>query len=75
MSSLKSTEQMKSGLLVEPRDTASLMYAIKIIVDDEDLRITLGKNAKIRFDNLFTDKIAIKRYGELYRQLIEEVPS
>ena len=68
-------EQMKSGLLVEPRDTASLMNAIKIIVDDEDLRITLGKNAKIRFDNLFTDKIAIKRYGELYRQLIEEVPS
>jgi len=34
----------------------------------------LGKNAKMRFDNLFTDKIAIKRYGELYEQLIEEMP-
>jgi hypothetical protein len=50
------------------------MEAIKIIVDREDLRITLGKNAKMRFDTLFTDKIALERYNELYTQLIREIP-
>jgi glycosyltransferase involved in cell wall biosynthesis len=67
-------EHMKSGILVKPRDVSGLMDAIKIIVDSKDLRITLGINAKMRFDTLFTDKIAIKRYGELYKQLIEEMP-
>ena len=67
-------EHMKSGILVKPRDVSGLMDAIKIIVDNTDLRITLGKNAKMRFDILFTERIAIKHYGELYKQLIEETP-
>jgi len=67
-------EHMKSGILVKPRDVSGLMDAIKIIVDNKDLRITLGKNAQMRFNNLFTEKIAIERYGELYKQLIEEIP-
>jgi glycosyltransferase involved in cell wall biosynthesis len=67
-------EHMNSGILVKPKDVSGLMDAIKIIVDSKDLRITLGKNAKMRFDTLFTDKIALERYGELYKQLIEEMP-
>jgi glycosyltransferase involved in cell wall biosynthesis len=67
-------EHMKSGLLVKPKDIAGLMEAIKIIMDNKDLRIALGKNAKMRFDDFFTDKIAIKHYDELYQQLIGENP-
>jgi len=67
-------EHMKSGILVKPADASDLMDAIKIIVDSKDLRITLGKNAKTQFDTQFTDKIAIHRYSELYRRLIEEIP-
>ncbi len=67
-------KHMKSGILVKPRDVSGLMDAIKIIVDSKDLRITLGKNAKMRFDTLFTDKNAIKRYSELYKKIIEEIP-
>jgi len=66
-------EHMKSGILVKPRDVSGLMDAMRTIVEDKDLRITLGKNAKLRFDTLFTDKIAIGRYHELYQQLIEEI--
>jgi glycosyltransferase involved in cell wall biosynthesis len=67
-------EHMKSGILVKPKDVSGLMNAIKIIVDSNDLRIILGKNAKMRFDTLFTDKIAIKRYDELYQKLLMEIP-
>ncbi|MDO8872372.1 MAG: glycosyltransferase family 4 protein [Methanoregula sp.] len=67
-------EHMNSGILVKPKDVSGLMDAIKIIVDSKDLRITLGKNAKMRFDNEFTEKIAIEHYSELYKHLIEEMP-
>jgi glycosyltransferase involved in cell wall biosynthesis len=67
-------EHMKSGILVKPKDVSGLMNAIKIIADNKDLRITLGKNAKMRFDTLFTDTIAVRRYNELYRQMITEMP-
>ena len=67
-------EHMKSGILVEARNVSGLMGAIKIIVDSKELRMTLGKNAKMRFDTMFTDKISIKHYAELYTQLIEEIP-
>ncbi|MDD1729110.1 MAG: glycosyltransferase family 4 protein [Methanospirillum sp.] len=68
-------EDMKSGLLVKPKDAAGLMYAMKKIIDNNDLRITLGKNAKMKFETQFTDKIATRHYVELYKQLIEEMPS
>jgi glycosyltransferase involved in cell wall biosynthesis len=67
-------EHMNSGILVKPKDVSGLMDAIKIIVDNKDLRITLGKNAKMRFDTQFTEIIAIEHYQELYKHLIEEMP-
>lgn len=67
-------EDMKSGILVKPKDAAGLMCAIKKIIDNEDLRTILGKNAKVKFDAQFTDKIATGRYIQLYKQLIEEMP-
>jgi glycosyltransferase involved in cell wall biosynthesis len=67
-------EDMKSGLLVKPKDATGLMSAIKKIMDNADLRSTLGKNAKMKFDTQFTDKIATSHYIELYKQLIEEMP-
>ena len=67
-------EHMKSGILVKPGNVQELMDAIKLITGSKDLRITLGKNAKMRFDMLFTDQIATERYGELYKQLIEVNP-
>jgi glycosyltransferase involved in cell wall biosynthesis len=67
-------EDMKSGILVKPKDATGLMCAIKKIIDNPDLKITLGKNAKIKFDAQFTHKIATGRYIELYKKLIEEMP-
>jgi len=65
-------EHMKSGFLTEPGDIQSLTNAIKTIIEDPKLRTLLGKNAKIRFEELFTNKKAINQYCKMYHKLIEK---
>ena len=65
-------EHMKSGFLIEPGNIQSLTNAIKVIIDDPELRTLLGKNAKIRFEELFTNKKAVNQYCKLYHTLIEK---
>jgi len=65
-------ENMKSGFLIEPGNVSSLTNAINVIIEDPDMRIRLGKNAKIRFGELFTNKKAINQYCKMYHGLIEE---
>lgn len=62
-------EHMKSGFLIEPGNIQSLTNAIKIVIDEPELRILLGKNAKNRFEELFTNKIAVNQYFKLYQEL------
>lgn len=65
-------EHMKSGFLIEPGNIQSLTNAIKVIIDDLEMRTLLGKNAKIRFEELFTNKKAVNQYCKLYHTLIEK---
>jgi len=43
----------------------------KVIRNKKHIR----KDRKIRFEELFKDKIAINHYRNLYNKLIEEIPS
>jgi glycosyltransferase involved in cell wall biosynthesis len=67
-------EHMKSGFLIEPANIQSLTNAIKVIIEDPELRNRLGKNAKNRFEELFTDKNAVNQYCKMYHELIEKSP-
>jgi glycosyltransferase involved in cell wall biosynthesis len=60
---------MQSGFLTEPGNIQSLTNAIKVIIEDPELRTLLGKNAKIRFEELFTNKKAVNQYCKLYQEL------
>jgi glycosyltransferase involved in cell wall biosynthesis len=62
-------EHMKSGFLIEPGNVSSLTNAINVIIEDPELRTLLGKNAKIRFEELFTNKKAINQYCKMYQEL------
>lgn len=66
-------DQMQSGILVEPQDIQGLVSAIRLVTEDSDLRASLGKNAKIKFDEFYTQKKAIKHYCELYLKLDSEM--
>lgn len=65
-------EHMKSGFLIEPGNVSSLTNAINVIIENPDMRTLLGKNAKIRFGELFTNKKAINQYCKMYHTLIEK---
>jgi len=65
-------EHMKSGILTEPGNVSNLTAAIKILIENQDMRTLLGKNAKIRFEEFFTDKKAIIQYCKMYHKLIEK---
>ena len=65
-------EHMKSGFLTQPGNIQSLTNAIKVIIEDPELRTRLGKNAKIRFEELFTNKNAVNQYCKMYHELFEK---
>lgn len=64
-------EHEQSGLLVEPRDVDGLSNAITCIVQNETLRTKISRNALDRFYKLFSSHVSVKRYNQLYNQMIE----
>jgi len=63
---------MESGMLIEPADADRLADAIRDVVDDEGLRSRLGRNAADRFAMMFSAKVAVKKYCELYANLLNQ---
>ena len=46
-------ENGKEGLLVEPKNVRQLVNAIKILLEDKDLRIKMGLNGKRKIENRY----------------------
>ncbi len=65
-------DHMKTGILVNPKDSKELVSAISLLLRNPTLRKNMGKNAQIKFQNMFTERISVDRYLKLYRQLLEE---
>jgi glycosyltransferase involved in cell wall biosynthesis len=55
-----------TGLLVPPRDPASLAQAIEDLVSDADRRAELGENARRRYEEIFTDRAMVHRWIQCY---------
>lgn len=61
-----------TGFVVPPRDSNSLKDAINKLVENDDLRLNLGRNAKLRAFNEFTAEIMVKRIYHLYESLLNK---
>lgn len=59
------------GLLVPPHDPAALAAALARIADDPDLGRRLGAAASATVAREHTTVVAARRYGALYRQLVD----
>lgn len=59
-----------TGVLVPPGDPESLAAALMCLAGDESLRIKMGKAAQQRFNEYFTASEAVKRYRDLYCELM-----
>jgi len=60
-----------AGILVDPKDKEAIKNAILKLIDNEELRLTLGAKAKKRIEENFSEKVMIDKTIELYQGLIK----
>lgn len=60
----------ENGLLVEPSDSGELANAIKTIAADENLRKKMGKAAKERLADKFSEESIVGKIDAIYRKLL-----
>lgn len=60
----------ETGLVVPPADSKSFSEAMLKIENDADMRIKLGNNSRMRFEQEFTAQRYAKSYVKLYRKLL-----
>lgn len=57
----------ESGLLFEAKDVSALSDCLMQLVDNKQLRLQLGQNAKQRAENYFSSKVLVKAWLDYYR--------
>ena len=57
----------KSGLLFEAKDVSALSDCLMQLVDNKQLRLRLGQNAKQRAESYFSSKVLVKAWLDYYR--------
>ena len=62
---------MKDGVLIYPCTSRKLAEKIQLLIDNPDLRIELSKNAQKKVYEICHPKKIIKRYMEIYQELIK----
>ncbi|WP_135824053.1 glycosyltransferase [Halorussus ruber] len=62
----------ETGLTVPPRDSRCLSKALRTLVEDEQLRSTLGDNARRRVEAKFTHDRMVSKTNEVYEELLAE---
>ncbi|PWL16259.1 glycosyltransferase family 1 protein [Falsochrobactrum shanghaiense] len=63
---------MQTGLLVPPRDAVFLAGAIRTLVRDGSLRLSLADAARKKVESCFSNKIVNERTLSVYRHMISE---
>jgi glycosyltransferase involved in cell wall biosynthesis len=63
-------ENLKTGIIVEPRRAEDLENAIMKLATDSSLLAEFSLASKNRFNELFTEAISINKYIDLYKSLI-----
>jgi len=64
-------ENTRSGLLATPGDTIDLARKIKSLLDDENMRCTLGLNALNRAYSEYNWNTLVDKYLDVYREVAE----
>jgi glycosyltransferase involved in cell wall biosynthesis len=62
----------ETGLVVPPADPVALAESLRRLLHDEDLRNSLGRAARARYEAQFTVRHMIEAYERLYDELVRE---
>jgi len=63
-------DNMKSGVLVNPRSPDSIAKEIQKLIDDSQLRLSMGKNGRMRAEQLFSWKRIAEETASVYESVI-----
>lgn len=66
--------QEATGVLVSPGDPRALAAAVRVLLDDVDLRLQLGRQAENDVDRRFDLETSLDRWVEFYREMIQQWP-
>ena len=61
-----------NGLLVPPGDPMALASAIRLVINDKELRMRFARNARSRVDRIFSRSEIIRDVGSIYTRLMNE---
>jgi glycosyltransferase involved in cell wall biosynthesis len=61
----------ENGLLVPPRDSHALAAALRILIKDPELRLSMGQNGRSLAENEFSLERVIKENFKLYERILE----
>jgi rhamnosyl/mannosyltransferase len=61
----------ETGITVPPRDSSALADALNVLLNNEDLCETYGKNARKRVEEEFTVKLMMDRVVSVYKQVTD----
>jgi spore coat protein SA len=61
----------KTGLLVPPNDIQALVEAIESLLEDEKLRVEMGREGRQRVENLFTWETHVNKLISLYQLMLD----
>lgn len=61
----------ETGVVVPPRDPVALAMAMRLLHENEDLAIRMGKNARNRFNEVFSGASVGCSYVRLYQEVLE----
>ncbi|HAT4224175.1 glycosyltransferase family 4 protein [Clostridium perfringens] len=61
----------ETGLLSELNDVNDLVNNMKVLINDKSLRNIYGKNARIRIESDFTEKMVAKRLDVIYSECLK----
>lgn len=63
---------MKTGLIVPPKDAVSLAEAIRKLVQDRALRLFLAENARKKVEACFSNEVVTERTLAVYRKVVPD---
>jgi len=59
-----------NGLLIPPHNVDALVESLKILINDDHLRMTMGKRSRELAENYFSIDLIVKQHMDIYRSFL-----
>jgi glycosyltransferase involved in cell wall biosynthesis len=64
-------DEGKTGYVVQKGDVNTLRYRLSTLIDDPELRMKMGQEARIKYENVFTFQRMYQKTKDIYRLVLK----